>query len=1056
MTIVAATRNSPRTRAFLPSKAATTVLSAQRLQYARGLHSGPWSSHLKTGRDCRRHRVHRYRCMNIISRKLSWDNGSRSHDARLAMKRAMAHLMSDKRTPENPYVNADKVQSWSDDISGLRPGRNIEDAERDAIDHLFRSRGKASYEHDLWMSPLRNIQNYLHSHQAPKDVSPEDVLSATTQHHHSSEASAHKGSPRARRRNSRKEATHAIEQAKRARNISFSNAVSSNASAESMAFAGEVDKYGPSLWNEPDGLPKPTAEEKSKAYADLGKYQPNEWNEPDGLPGKSAEELSKNYSDLDKYKPAVWNEPDGLQPKTSEELSKNYDDLSEYKPVQWHEPDGLPDKSPEELSKNYDDLTKYESVRWNEPDGLPELTPEEKSKQYDDLDKYKPVEWNEPNGLRKPTPEEESKNYEDLDTYSAPFTAPDATIEAHAASQLDATAKAEPLEAKVDVESTPVQYDDLHKYGPVQWNEPDGLQKPTAEELSKNYTDLHMYGAVQWNEPDGLPEPTAEERSKQYEDLPAYEADSHFEFADAPARIHPEEASKQYSDLAAYEQFENDGPSTARVHPEEASKAYDDLNMYRSPVLDAADTAYPAHPEELSKAYQDLDAYKPIYHNEAGASEEHSPSVKDTELNTQSSAHDLPTHFAAPSDPRHKHYAGQDYASVGEMTAAQIRARVAYDTTQQPRQRALDEDMSKYESAWESALSEAQESVKHTRKTGSTKLTGNYLRDFPEDFTSSWSKDPVSSSLLPDDLQTANREAALTGESESKDDVEFSSMDESFPMAESRLEPALDRASAPRHSSNVASMNHVADPYSRSPQGLETSYDEECAGRVTWPTLVKHYAAQSTANEESSKAQPDGTEGVYKVLAYDQATQSVSVAEMTSGVLDQQSPSSPSEVMLKLSNPARFLPHFSSLHSQGYEVVSGSGDVLIFRKVRPGSPDSSAQPIGSGPVNPIDLMGKPVMGNFASPTGFVNYESLADSEALKPEPPFRSNIDVRKEEPVFSGGKANQEQHRTKQRSFGRKLAIGGAWTIGIAYSVGVLAEYFSTGGLDGLGPRGL
>lgn len=1076
MTIDVVARAHPRSRtALFRGVSAAALVSSSRSPQIRALHSAPWSSsYLNTDRSRRRHRSLHYRFMESLNRKLSWDNGSRSHEDRIAMKRAMAHAMSDKQSAAAKYTNADQVQSWSDDVSGLRPGRSIEDAERDAINHLFRSHARASYEHDLWTSPLQNIQNYLSSQHAPKDVSPDDVINATADTHDTAAASASQASSKSNK--APRSATSRRRNLRRATSTATPTPASPHAPASYTPKYEDLDRfgsqpssitedYGPTLWNEPDGLVPPTAEEKSKQYHDLGSYQPVTWNEPDGLPQKTAEELSKNYSDLDKYKPVSWNEPHGLQPKTAEELSKNYDDLAKYGAVHWNEPDGLPAKSAEELSKNYDDLDKYSAVRWHEPDGLPELTPEEASKAYADLDKYKPVEWNEPDGLRVLTPEEKSKAYEDLDAYAAPFTASNEAIEAHANAQLDGTVRGETLASKVDTHSELPKYDDVDKYGPVQWNEPDGLRKLTPEEESKNYDDLHMYGPVQWNEPDGLPEPTAEELSKNYQDLAAYAASPQ---PDAATRIHPEEASKQYSDLSKYEQFENDGPSIPRIHPEQATKNYSDLDAYRSPNIDSIEEKYPVHPEEASKAYQDLNDYKPAYYNEPDGL----PKVAQDPVNDGLSAFDKKakdqsqvfTHLGSRSD-----YSidatGEDAA--GPLTAKAIRARMAQKTSNQPRQRTLDEEKASHDSKWDAIVAEAQEALGRPKHGNTSSLTGNFVRDFPEEFARSWSQKSTSSSLLPDDIEAASNGAQRASEVAEKEDFELSSMDESFPPANSRLEPAIERTTqTPTRPAGSFAPSDFTDYYSKAPQGLETSYEKECAGRSTWPTMVRHYKAadegegeigSGNISSQAASAKGENGEGLYKVLAYDRTTQSVSVAEMTSQVLDGQQPRSPAEVMLNLTNPARFLPHFGPLHSQGYEVVSGSGDVLVFRKVRPGSPESAAEKSSHGPVNPIDLMGKPVMGNFASPTGFVNYETLTESDIHRPEPPFRSARNVREEEPAPIASRAEaKDRKRRRKRSFAKKVVVGGVWVVGIAYSVGVMAEYFSTGGLEGLGPRGL
>ena len=201
---------------------------------------------------------------------------------------------------------------------------------------------------------------------------------------------------------------------------------------------------------------------------------------------------------------------------------------------------------------------------------------------------------------------------------------------------------------------------------------------------------------------------------------------------------------------------------------------------------------------------------------------------------------------------------------------------------------------------------------------------------------------------------------------------------------------------------------------------------------------------------------------VYKILAYDTTMQEINTAETTSIVPDSASALTPAEVLLRLSNPAKFFPHFQPLQAEGYEIISGSGDVLVFRKVRPagsrGSKNesvSSIQDLKRKIINPIDgMQSSPIAatGNFASPTGFVNHDLPVS------EPRFKSNIDVRREESVFSGKPNWQEESestRRKSKGRGKRLLIGAAWVAGCSYAIGVVAEYFRTGGMDGRGPQG-
>lgn len=208
-----------------------------------------------------------------------------------------------------------------------------------------------------------------------------------------------------------------------------------------------------------------------------------------------------------------------------------------------------------------------------------------------------------------------------------------------------------------------------------------------------------------------------------------------------------------------------------------------------------------------------------------------------------------------------------------------------------------------------------------------------------------------------------------------------------------------------------------------------------------------------------SDAEPDqaAKPTVYKILAYDPTMQKINTAETTSVVPDQATPLTPAEVLLRLSNPTKFFPHFAPLQAEGFEIVAGGGDVLVFRQVRPGkAPHTKTSP----PVNPIDMMGKPAAlpnaAAFVSPTGFVNYD-MPQVEEETQTTPFRSNIDVRREEPVFSGPKTPtaEELRNRKKKSVGRRVLIGGAWVAGISYAIGVVSEYFLTGGVDGRGPTG-
>jgi hypothetical protein len=705
----------------------------------------------------------------------------------------------------------------------------------------------------------------------------------------------------------------------------------------------EHGKYSAKNLDDPNAPRKLTPEEESKQYTDLGDYKPAKWNEPDGLPHLTPEERSKIYEDLPEYSKMKIDDPNAPRKLTPEEESKNYDDLDKYKPIKWNEPDGLPQLSPEEKSKLYDDLDKYGPVKWNEPDGLQERSQEEKSKDYDDLHKYGPVTWDEPDGLRRLTPEEKSKNYTDLHAYASPFTCRESVLKDYEVLQNDPTPKAEPIPAKVEVrDCKPEQYEDLDKYGPVRWNEPDGLRQLTPEELSKNYEDLYRYAQYP-NAGPKTPRVHPEEASKAYKDLPLYSA-----FPNAgPAveRIHPEEASKKYKDLPAYAVDGYVEPEKTRhVHPEELTKNYPDLGKYDPRSFDSPDMPYPVHPEEASKAYKDLHAYK----------------ASPPDVESEVEAPDVVAASLESYDAR----ASVEESSLESLTADDIRSQV------------------------------------------------------------------MSRANMSGQEMAAEKEEA---------EMELSSMDESFPseLPKSESEPIE------RITSKLAQIRAEKDPYSNDPKGLETSYSEEC-GSETTAAVAKHYeSAAATAAVTDAPA-------MYKILAYDTSTESVSVAETTSDEHDVSTPSKLTDVLLQLSHPSKFLPYFKPLQEHGYDILSGGGDVLIFRKNRPASPNPSDLPCDQPPsntnttrINPVDKMGQSVTGNFASPTGFVNYDDSLEDYHRKAAPPFRTNQNTKRGESERDGPVAPEK----KKRSFGKKLVMGTVWVGGAAYAVGAVAEHLSAAG---------
>ncbi|KAL8735703.1 MAG: hypothetical protein Q9181_002726 [Wetmoreana brouardii] len=241
-------------------------------------------------------------------------------------------------------------------------------------------------------------------------------------------------------------------------------------------------------------------------------------------------------------------------------------------------------------------------------------------------------------------------------------------------------------------------------------------------------------------------------------------------------------------------------------------------------------------------------------------------------------------------------------------------------------------------------------------------------------------------------------------------------------------------------------------------------------------TSESQAAAKKT--QEESRAFPSSTDTqkpstVYSVLAYDPSIQQITTAEMSS---PSESPSerrvSLSEELSSLTEPAKFLPHLTALQSQGYEIVSSDTNILVLKKTPkvsapPSHPpavvedDAVAKEGRRRIINPIDGTTTQT-GNFASPTGFVNHDSVlpppeGEGEEGEQQP---SGYRVRREEDVFSGRNSNQWQERrhesasdrlerkaryrraVRRRHTTKRVIMTGLWTASLCYVVGVATEF--------------
>ncbi|RXG42685.1 hypothetical protein VDGE_30410 [Verticillium dahliae] len=490
-------------------------------------------------------------------------------------------------------------------------------------------------------------------------------------------------------------------------------------------------------------------------------------------------------------------------------------------------------------------------------------------------------------------------------------------------------------------------------------------------------------------------------------------------------------------------------------------------------------------PEEDSKRYKDLSDYsEPFQHNEPDGkppAQQNNSAVTEDPFNYGAFRYNEPDGKAEDLDLLR---ASDVRAKSLQSASATQKKRVALDTE------SLERDNSRHGLEWENANKAAKTTLKQSKiksqdsSDATQNVTGNYVKDFPEDFAVSWS------AMLGQNAAAMEYQKKLengTREPEQGDE-DIASFDESFPKLEStiepqvftpalhKIEPALNRGSSLLDSQKRADrLRTLADPYSTEPQGLELSYLQECGGKATGPTFVRTYgtvsdavSAAATQAKAASKAAEPAKEAApepsyYKILAFDPTTNSISTAETSSLAIDSSVPLTPPEAMMRLSNPVKFFPHLAPLQAQGYEIVSGNGDVLVFRKVRNAqqgtisthSTTEQATRYQPPRVNPIDMMGsQPVTPHSysASPTGFVNFEDDSAEVDQKPPPPYRGGYGASGAGPAASGFAADEEPKRAGKT---KKVLLGAAWVGGISYAFGTVGQYFRTGGADGKGPGG-
>ncbi|KAE8362678.1 hypothetical protein BDV27DRAFT_159503 [Aspergillus caelatus] len=166
----------------------------------------------------------------------------------------------------------------------------------------------------------------------------------------------------------------------------------------------------------------------------------------------------------------------------------------------------------------------------------------------------------------------------------------------------------------------------------------------------------------------------------------------------------------------------------------------------------------------------------------------------------------------------------------------------------------------------------------------------------------------------------------------------------------------------------------------------------------------------------------------YRVLAYDPLTLQITQAETNSSFHTTHECLHPSEILPRLNSPSKFLPYFKEMQADGYEIISGGGDILVFRKA-------------------LTEKAKSELG------AYVRDEPLFGDEALRPS--NTANTASPASGPSCSETNVPPQTSGSRARQILRRVLISGFATAATCYALGVVCEYFRTGGQDGRGIDG-
>ena len=1019
--------------------------------------------------------------MDACNRKLMWNRPNQPAMKHLGFKEFMCSAWSGRGPRSTRWVNIEQLNAAIKDEQNKQDG-GIEGAEQSAFDRLLNSRDGL---YDLFQARSRALRDglstssFFHTSTSSKAASRKSTSGKSSQSEPSTNSEPEYDiDPITNRKVYRNPAASF----KGYRAQFQPNSSEQIDPTRDILEESETQSYKPYFAYEPDGKIPTHEEEGLKDYDGGESYRPFFAYEPDGKKAEKPDPVQDGLKDFDtgeSYKPYFAYEPDGKLPNPAQDGLNEHEATVSYKPFFACEAEGKMSDQAQDALKEYEAGVSYEPYFAYEPDGKIPHQVEEGLKEYETGVSYEPYFAYEPDG-----------NMPDQVTKSSDSCPVQQGLKDHDNRTSYGAVRYREPDGKLPEEPCPVQkglkaYDNITSYEPRPVNDPANNFDPAKSTLTgglhdfccrMTYGTTPRMGSSDHNGTSNGQSYSLRDKSDREEDLDLLRS----------------------SDVRAASGVLKS--ATKETEAEKLAKRKELEEQYQQLTIENS---------ELQNVASHL----------KGRIDARIAEVS-SELPPEGSRRDMTGNFVQDFPEEFEERWTMGTNGTKSLTPKPRVDAWGYDNTPQGLELSYEQEVQKSENEFIDGLASAesfaskpdvprlQTSLERNAAVDTFDNPAHEVReiraryrpdaDSTEEIKLQNEMDPYSKE--PQGLETHYAEEKrldheMDPYSKKPQGLETNFAEEQ--RLESRLENEMDPYSKEpqgleTHFETERRFENEKDPYSKMPQGLETSFAEECAaeadplqeqetGRDNLATIAKQkdqelvrevrsiyedaYGAIDAQHRQVTEAAstvksadhrtPDAEPTMYTILAYDPTTQSVGTAETTSIIHDSAPALTPSEALLKLSNPAKFIPHFGSLQAAGYEIVSGSGDVLVWRKVRPSTPMSHLAHTKA--MNPIDGMrSSPIAatGNFASPTGFVNHDLPDDSDHHT----FKSNIDVRRVEDVFSG-KPNwtddAEVPKGRKMGRGKKMLIGAAWLGGLSYSVGVVAEYFKTGGIDGIGPQG-